>query len=409
MKSFEYLGRQPILNSENDIIAYDLFYKDEQQLSDFDNPRFATSSVLVSVLNKFGVKNIVGSKKAFIKTDESFLMHDLIFTIPSEMFSLSLMCITTPNERHIERLEQLKERGFSVGINDVSVDNDLISNIMPVIHLIEFIKIDTIFSDSSSVEDLLKMAKAQGITTIATKIETQEMYQHYKALGCDAFQGYYFSKPTIVESAVIDPSKMAVFTIYQRLLDESDISEIITLFEENHAITLQLLQYVNSAVFHFKKSISTIKQVITLIGRKPLAQWLLMSIYSKSLSSSESNSALLLQVKMRTELMKALMHEIDASLESEAYFVGVLSLMPTLFSMSLNDILTQLHVDDTIKDALLLKKGILGEAYQCVIDTEYFYTNKIDHFCERHNISSEVIEKIMADSIHSVNELDEAV
>jgi len=408
MKNLQYLGRQPVLDANNNIVSYDLFYRDEHLASNFEDPRFATASVLVSVLNKFGVQNILGDKKAYIKTDESFLMHDLIFSIPKELFSFSIMCLNAPNERNIERLEQLKEKGFSVGINDISISKEIVASLEPVIDLIEYIKIDTIFSDTKLTKELIDTCKSKNIKIIATKIETNQVYEAYKELGCDYFQGYYFAKPNIIENTVIDPKRVAVFKIYQLLLNESSIDEIVETFEENHAITVQLLQYINSPMFSFKKNIASIHQVIMLVGRVPLSQWLLMSIFSKAISTDSRPSALMLQVKTRTELMTTLIEHIDSSLKSEAYFVGVLSLMDTLLFISLSDILKQLHVEDKISDALLYKRGILGETYQVVLDIEHFETQKIDAFIQRHQFNTEQFETIMAEHIYKVNELDAA-
>ena len=37
------------------------------------------------------------------------------------------------------------------------------------------------------------MAKNLGIHTVAEGIETEEQFSYLKSLGCDRFQGYYFS------------------------------------------------------------------------------------------------------------------------------------------------------------------------------------------------------------------------
>ncbi len=410
MLHLQYLGRQPILDAENSVIAYDLFYRDEHLASNFENPRFATASVLVSVLNKFGVTNILGGKRAYIKLDDKFLMHDLIFSIPKEYFSFSIICHNHANERNIERLEQLKERGYSIGINDINIDHEAIDLLTPLLDLVEYIKIDTMFTDIKLLKEFVSTCKAKNVKLFATKIETNAVFEQYKELGCDYFQGYYFAKPNIIENAVVDPKKMAVFKIYQRLLDESSIDEIVEIFEENHAITLQLLQYINSPMFSFKSTISSIHQVITLVGRKPLSQWLLLSVYSKSISGdNEGATALMLQVKTRTELMTALIEHVEPSLVSQAYFVGVLSLIDTLFFMPLSDILKQLHIDKIIEDALLFKHGILGETFQMVLDIENFNIEKIDSYCQVHKIDSEKFEKIIAEHIYKVNELDKAL
>ena len=49
----------------------------------------------------------------------------------------------------------------------------------------------------------------------------------------------------------------------------------------------------------------------------------------------------------------------------KACFVEVISLMDTLFSVSIKRILNELNVDDDIKEAILENKGILGGSKKC--------------------------------------------
>ncbi len=61
--------------------------------------------------------------------------------------------------------------------------------------------IDNIVEDASDrviIEAIILMCKGMGLMTIAEGVETQEQYEILKALGCDAMQGYYLSRPISV-------------------------------------------------------------------------------------------------------------------------------------------------------------------------------------------------------------------
>jgi c-di-GMP phosphodiesterase len=90
MHSNLYIARQPILDKYDNIFAYELLYRDSKQSSNIKNDRHATVTVLSNVLNKFGVKNLLGDNKAFVKADKKFLMHDVVFYIPKEHFIFAL-------------------------------------------------------------------------------------------------------------------------------------------------------------------------------------------------------------------------------------------------------------------------------------------------------------------------------
>ena len=45
------------------------------------------------------------------------------------------------------------------------------------------------------VKSIVDLAKSLNIEVVAEGIETEEMYNFVKEIGCDYAQGYYFSKP----------------------------------------------------------------------------------------------------------------------------------------------------------------------------------------------------------------------
>jgi EAL and modified HD-GYP domain-containing signal transduction protein len=193
--------------------------------------------------------------------------------------------------------------------------------------------------------------------------------------------------------------------------DETSIEDIVEEFEQNYALTIQLLKFINSGAFHFREKLSSIKHILTLLGRQKLSQWLMLMIYAKSIVNNPSmESPLLLMVKNRTELMVKLLHAIDSDvsmdLESEAYFVAVLSLSDTLFSVSKTIILNELNVSQEVRDAILKKEGLLGEIYALICDIEEIRTKNIQAFIEKHKLQSDTISKIVSESMSNVNELE---
>jgi len=80
--------------------------------------------VISNILNKFGTSTLLGNRRAFIKVDEKFLLHDIIFSIPKEFFIFSLFEDVKMSEREFERLQQLHAKDYILAINDISLDPD---------------------------------------------------------------------------------------------------------------------------------------------------------------------------------------------------------------------------------------------------------------------------------------------
>lgn len=410
-----YLGRQPILDDNGKIFAYEILYRDNKKDNSIDDNRYASALVINSVLNKFGTRSLLGNRRAFVKIDEKFLLHDIIFSIPNEFFVFCIFEDIELNERVVERIQQLHQKGYILAINDTILHQDTIKKYTPVFKELSYIKID-LDNDKevdADTQNMISLLKQNDIQVIGSKIEDASHYQKAKEFGCELFEGYFFAKPNIVQNAKYEPSQMNILKLYNMLITDTNIDEITSEFEKNHEVTLQLLQFINSGAFHFRKRISSIHHILILIGRIPLSQWLMLMIYSKSLSKGKVVEPLMLMVKNRTNLMESILKTIEPNVKSnmlgEAYFVGVLSLVDTIFSVELVDILEHINISDEVKDALLKGDGKLGEIYMLVRDIEVFNTDAMETFEDKHNLKRGSIKDLVVKSIEDVNSFENAI
>lgn len=351
-----YLGRQPIIDGDSSLCAYEILYRDAQKQSDASSDRYATASVISSVLNKFGTRNLLGDRKAFVKIDEKFLLGDIIFSIPKEFFIFALLDVKEISQKIQERIELLCKEGYFLALNDVTLTNENIQKYQSIFAFFSYVKIHINTNSNVDIKEMIQKLKSHNII-IATKIETSQEYANARDLGAQWFQGYFFAKPKIVETRKYEPSQMNVLHLYNLLMEDVNIDEITKEFENNHEITLQLLRFINSGAFHFRNKIASIHHILTLMGRMPLGKWLMLMIYSKSVSKdNEGHSPLMLLVKNRTELMENILKivrpDVKSNMLGEAYFVGVLSLIDTIFGETLEKILEDMNISQDVKDAL---------------------------------------------------------
>lgn len=102
-------------------------------------------------------------------------------------------------------VSKLRQKGFLVEIDDFGKDNSTLS-------LLKDINADVLKIDRSLIcetkdnersrtilESLIGMAKSLGMEVIAEGVETEQQLHTLTAMGCNQFQGFYFSKPVAVE------------------------------------------------------------------------------------------------------------------------------------------------------------------------------------------------------------------
>jgi len=398
------IGRQPILDSSENIVAYALMYREHTE------NKYSSASLVSNVLNKFGTESLLGDKRAFVTIEEKFLLHDLILSIPGEFFILSLASDIEITERVIERVELLYSKGYLLSIEHMGLNEVALERYSPILSKLSFAKIDIREDVDSGMKDIVSGFQSAGITVVGDNIYDSKQLEKAKELGCDWFEGYYFAELKIVENAKYEASYMEVLKLYRLLMDDVNIDEITQEFENNHEITVQLLQFINSGAFHFRKRISSIHHILVLIGRIPLAQWLLLMIYSKSLSSANGKPPLMLMVKNRTELMenilKTIRPDVGSNMLGEAYFVGVLSLIDTLFSMPLEKILKHIHISEEVETALVQRNGLLGEILTLITEIEKFDTHAAIEFENQHKLKNGVLNEMIIKSMQSVQEFE---
>lgn len=406
-----YLARQPILDLKQKTIGYELLYRDSEQSAAYANERHATAALLVNVLNQAGLQNVVGNSLAFVNIDDRFLRHEIVDTIPAKTFIFEITTNTSLDELTVERIEVLHKKGYKFCLDASQYSN--LTKYEKTFPYLSYCKIDTSSFDHEHIESVVRTLHSYGIQAIATKVEVESAFQLYKEKGFDAFQGFYFAEPKIIKDQKLDADQASLFKLCNLLQTGGDTSEIVESFERSPSLTLQLLRFMNSAAFHFKNPISSIQQVITLLGRNSLNQWLMLLLYSKSVSGSGSfDNPLILLVKHRTELMVSLLKMTNKSCtmqdQSEAYFVGVLSLMDTLLHMPLQEIFEEFHVEEQVKEALYEKTGELGELYTVVLAIERFDTEKIDAFVNKHALDKAEVEKMLISNIQATTEFEKA-
>jgi len=406
------LGRQSVSNEKYEIFAYDILYRSDNSDVNSTDLGFSASSV-AAVLNDFGSENVIGTYKGFIRVDTQFLSEDIIYSISKEQFVLMILQSSLLDEELPQKLNELTLEGYTFGLNDAVVDEETLGAIVSFIDYVDSVKIDVLNSKTESVDKLIKILKLKKKTIIASKVETDELYEEYKAKGADYFQGFYIKRPNIIETTSFNASQEQVLQIWNLLQNDADTKEIVTSFENNHALTLKLMQFINSSFFSFRTQISSINQIINLLGRSTLSNWLLLFMLSGKNKSAPTNHPLLLMIINRTEIMLGLLKLVkpDAS-QSErdtAYLVGMLSLIHLLFEIEHREFLHKLRVTDEVEEAMFEATGFFGKLLILTRYVENADTTQINEFIKQYNIDVDDMNSLIAQAMIRVNLFDEII
>ncbi|MEA3370371.1 MAG: HDOD domain-containing protein [Campylobacterota bacterium] len=406
------LGRQSVSNDKYEIFAYDILYRSDS--TEIYPTNLSTSaSSLAAVLNDFGFENIIGNYKGFIRVDTEFLSQEIIYTIDPKQFVLMILQTSLLDEELPAKLNELTLKGYSFGLNDIIVNQETVRAIVSLIDYVDYIKIDVTESDSDLVDKLIKILKLKRKTIIAAKVETDEEYQEYKDKGVDYFQGYYIKRPKIIQSTSFNASQEQVLQILNLLQNDAETKEIVEALEHNHALTLKLMQFINSSFFSFRTQVSSISQIINLLGRSALSNWLLLFMATGQNKNKQTNHPLLLMVINRTEIMTGLLRLVkpDASQSDKdtAYLVGMLSLIHLLFEIEHREFLHKLRVTDEIEEAMFEATGFFGQLLVLTRFIENAETQHLYEYIEKYNVNMDDLNNLVTQAMIRVNTFDEMI
>lgn len=356
-----FLGRQPILDQQENIVAFELLFRFSDCLAaDVTNYLQASASVIVDALTEFGIDALLGRYKGFINVNTDLLMNDALELLPRDKVVIELLEMIEVNAEVIDRCRQLNLQGFILSLDDHVYS----PSYEPLYRIVDIIKIDILQVGEAELPAMVKKLRAWPVKLLAEKVETAMQYNFCRELGFDLFQGYYFAHPVVLKRNRLDISKVTLMQLLNQLLLNADIKEIEDTFRQNPNLTYNLLRLVNSVAIGLREKIKTLRHAIMVLGQQQLKRWILLALFAYK-DTPGTISPLLEMAAMRGRLMELLAQKhpllgSDHEYVDSAFMTGLLSLIDVLFGVAMDDIVQQLNLDKDIGQALLAREGQLG-------------------------------------------------
>ncbi len=366
-----FLGRQPILNREQSLFAYELLFRSAKTAgATVDDDLSATASV-ISHANELGMEQVIGDRIGFINVDAAVLLSDIVQVLPPKKVMLEILETVKATPELLERIVQLQKLGYRFALDDVIHDTPDVQQFLP---LVEVVKIDIMGMQMSQLASLSARFKGLQKKTLAEKVETQTEFEQCLNFGFDYFQGYYFAKPVVLTGKKIAPSELAILQLLGLINSDADNAVIERNIKQDATLSLNLLRLVNTPAAGAKSQIDTLGQALTILGRRQLQRWLQILLYAKPGKTGSFESPLLQMATTRGKLLELMALKLqpgNRTAGETAFMVGIMSLMDVLFQMPMEEVLTKLAVAPEVSEALLYRRGWYGDMLKLSEYNEY--------------------------------------
>lgn len=364
-----FLGKQPILDRHQQLVAYELLFRTSinNNQAEVWNDSHASANVLVNAYGYLDIQQILGNLRGFININRELLLDDAIFLLPNKQVVLELLENITVTPEIVNRCIELKKKGYQLALDDVvQVD----SRAQPLLSIVNVIKVDVLAMTDVEIRQLMQDLKKWPVIPLAEKVDSPERAKMCMDLGFEMFQGYFFAKPIIVSSSKIEPNKLSLLRLLSLVIRDASIDEIEQLLKREPDLSYSLLRTVNSVGLGLSQKISSIRQAVVAIGYRPLRRWIQLLLYAADPTKEEISVNALTQTAVirgrLMELVAVLDRPHDKNFQDRAFITGVMSLLDTLFSMDMQQIVDKLEIPDEIVRALLQREGRLGDLLRLV-------------------------------------------
>jgi c-di-GMP phosphodiesterase len=360
------IGRQQILDQKLNIYAYELLFRGKDlDLNDKGEATQATNQIITDSILELGLNNLVGSHKAFINFTTQNILEKTPLNLPKDRIVIEVLENVDIDLRVINNLKEFSEQGYTIALDDFVFSDEW----YPLLEFANIIKLDVMAMGEARTRQVISDLKPFGIELLAEKVETHEEFQYLSELGCDYFQGYFFHKPNLVPGKRLGVNQTAALRLLTIINDpDVEFDKLSKAISLDPGLSYKLLHYINSAFFELPSKMESIHRAISYLGLKELKRW--SNILTLAALSNKPDAVLqnaLIRGKM-CELLGKLIGE-----KAEHFFlVGILSSLDSILDLPLEEALQQLPLADDIVSAVLNKKGLAGEALECVINYEHW-------------------------------------
>jgi len=351
------IGRQPIVDRERVVVAYELFDRSvENHVHDTSSDISLLFNAMADTGNELGIE----SKTIFINRTHQSLLDGHLDLVRPEKIVIEVGPVPGHDAAGIEALLQtladLRKHGYRLAFNHTV----LAPAYKSWQALADYVKVDMLVTKPDLLKPIVGAIKARtGATVVAEKIETVELFSAAAEAGVTLFQGYWIAHPQVVKVKVVAPSQVSVLQLFNLVRKQAETSEIEALLKRDAMLGFNLMRLINSAGFGLAREVSSFRHAVMLIGMKRLFRWTALLLTASGVNGAASVVGTTAVVRGR--MMELLGAGTLTQEECEsAFVVGIFSLLDEMLCIPMDQALELLSLPTPLTNAISRGTGVYG-------------------------------------------------
>jgi c-di-GMP-related signal transduction protein len=399
-----FVGRQPILDVRQEVFGYELLFRSGWE-NYFSGDSDTASRQMIDNMLLLGVEALALGRKAFVNCTREALIGRLVTCLPVASTVLEILETVVLDEEVINACIDLKQCGYQIALDDFvpCLGSD------KLIEIVDYVKLDFRACDAEQLRQIQLQLAGTGTSLLAEKVETEEEFARACSDGYDYFQGYFFSRPSILPNYEIPANRLNYIRLLSALSrSPSDRREIERMVMAETSLCYRVLRLVNSAGFGMRGEVCSIREALLCIGDDNF----------RRLASVAAATALGKDANRSTELMFLTLHRarfcellgpVVRQPADEQYLIGLLSTVDAILQIPMQDLVKLLPLRPPAVRVLLGGDGPLATSLRLQQHYERSEWEFCAEFCREYSVSeAELTEIYLAALRWATHEIREA-
>jgi c-di-GMP phosphodiesterase len=351
--------RHPIADARNNVVGYELRFGGAVDLGDPSRDAKATSALLVEAFGDIGLERLAGRHPAWVSIARNFLVEIGPPPVRPDRAVLQIDAYPARDDL-LALLQQLSRSGYTLALNDFDGRPD----IQELMALCSIVKIEVAERSDDELAYALEAPRVQGALLVATGVEDHAAFARLQGLGFTYFEGEFFAKPRLFRHRGVATAGLGSLRRLAELTSgDASFEDLERIIGSDVGLSLKLLRYVNSAFFALPRTVSSVREALTLLGVRTVRRWATVMVISSIPDVPDE----LVELALRRARMCEMLAGSALPDERETLFtIGLFSVADALLDAPMAEVLDSLPFTDEIQAALLRREGAKGELLSAV-------------------------------------------
>jgi EAL and modified HD-GYP domain-containing signal transduction protein len=350
-----YLARQPIFDTKDHRVAYELLYRDSLSATTAE-PSVGTDmykETAITALIAIGLDRLTGGAPAWINVTRAHFVAGLYRVFDPKVVVVELLETIEADDEVIAACVQARADGYTLALDDYDARPEL----EPLLAYVSIVKLIVLNRCEAELTPIVHALRSRGLTVVAECVETVEQRAMCQRVGCTLFQGYVFSRPETFAGRAMSVEQVAIMNILGMLMNERvGDAKLEDAFQSNPTLAHALLRIVNSASVGMR-SVTSIPHAMRIVGRGAMSQWLQVMLAATVASRSPLAHEAIEQALVRARFCELITIASGTGDAAAQFMVGLLSRLDVVMGVSMQQVLERLPVSNDVRDALLAGTG----------------------------------------------------